>query len=84
MRTRHPGDVFRPKGLRGRSCKLSDWMIDRKIPRALRDQIPLICVNDEIAAFYIQEEWIVAYPFIEYREPDHQRIWLSYVRNSST
>lgn len=84
MRTRHPGDVFRPKGLRGRSRKLSDWMIDRKIPRALRDQIPLICVNNEIAAFYIQEEWIVAYPFIEYREPDHQRIWLSYVRNSST
>lgn len=81
VRTRHPGDMFRPKGLRGRSRKFSDWLIDSKIPRALRDQIPLICVHDEIAAFYLDEEWIVAYPFTEYAESDHRSFWLSYVRN---
>jgi hypothetical protein len=58
-------------------------MIDRKIPRALRDQIPLICVADEIAAIRVNEDWIIAYPFTESGEPEYRSMWLSYVRNSS-
>ncbi len=83
VRTRRPGDLFRPKGLRGHAQKLSDWMINRKIPRALRDQIPLICVADEIAAFRVNEDWIIANPFTESRGLEYCSMRLSYVRNSS-
>ncbi len=47
LRSRRPGDRFRPLGMRG-SCKLSDYFIDRKIPRALRDDIPLLAGRDGI------------------------------------
>jgi tRNA(Ile)-lysidine synthase len=47
LRSRRPGDRFRPLGRRG-SCKLSDFFIDRKIPRALRDDLPLLAGRDGI------------------------------------
>jgi len=47
LRSRRPGDRFHPLGMKGR-CKLSDFLIDRKIPRALRDDIPLLAGRDGI------------------------------------
>ena len=41
LRSRLPGDVFRPHGLQGHK-KLGDLFTDRKIPRTLRDEIPLL------------------------------------------
>jgi tRNA(Ile)-lysidine synthase len=41
VRNRRPGDWFRPLGLGGRK-KLQDFFVDRKIPRAQRDQVPLV------------------------------------------
>lgn len=41
VRFRQKGDVFIPFGL-GRKVKLKKFMIDRKIPKHLRDKIPLI------------------------------------------
>lgn len=41
LRTRLPGDLFQPHGLRGRK-KLGDLLTDRKIPRVLRDEVPLL------------------------------------------
>jgi len=41
LRARAPGDLFQPHGLRGRK-KLGDFLTDRKIPRMLRDEIPLL------------------------------------------
>ncbi|MBE3098815.1 MAG: tRNA lysidine(34) synthetase TilS, partial [Planctomycetes bacterium] len=41
IRSRRPGDVFRPLGLAGRK-KLQDYFVDRKIARAERDRVPLI------------------------------------------
>lgn len=41
LRTRKPGDRFRPLGMRG-TRKLSDYLIDRKVPRTQRDEIPLL------------------------------------------
>ncbi|MBL8156601.1 MAG: tRNA lysidine(34) synthetase TilS, partial [Anaerolineae bacterium] len=84
VRTRRPGDLFRPIGLRGHAQKLSDWMIDRKLPRALRDQIPLICVDDQIAAFRVNEDWVIATPFTESGDPNHRSVWLSYRQNLPT
>ena len=48
VRSRHPGDRFRPLGQRGRK-KLQDFLVDRKIPREMRDSLPLVVDgNDRI------------------------------------
>jgi tRNA(Ile)-lysidine synthase len=45
LRTREPGDQIR---LSGGTRKLSDVLIDQKIPRETRDQIPLVAQNSEV------------------------------------
>ena len=47
IRRRKQGDfiVINPSGNRK---KFSDFLIDRKIPRAIRDEIPLICAGSEV------------------------------------
>ena len=47
IRTRQPGDRIRPFGSRG-SRKMQDYLTDRKIPEAFRDQIPLLCRGKEV------------------------------------
>ena len=49
LRSRQRGDRFRPMGMGYHSVKLSAFMINRKIPHALRESVPLLIVNDEIA-----------------------------------
>jgi tRNA(Ile)-lysidine synthase len=41
VRVREPGDRYRPLGLRG-TAKLHDLLIDRKVPRELRDSLPVV------------------------------------------
>lgn len=41
VRSRRPGDRFRPLGAPG-SRKLQDFLVDRKVPRAERDRLPLV------------------------------------------
>lgn len=53
VRTRIPGDSFRPAGGPG-SKKLKDFFIDKKVPREQREQIPLVCDNRGIL-------WVVGY-----------------------
>ena len=45
VRSRRPGDWIRPLGLRGRK-KLQDILVDRKVPRAERDRVPLVVDAD--------------------------------------
>ena len=45
VRSRRPGDRFRPLGLRGRK-KLQDFFVDRKVPRAERDRTPIVTESD--------------------------------------
>lgn len=47
VRKRQNGDVFNPKGLIGRK-KLKDYLINSKIPKYERDNIPIITNNDDI------------------------------------
>ena len=42
VRFRVPGDRFQPPGLGGRSKKLQDYLVDRKVPRNERDLLPLV------------------------------------------
>jgi len=60
LRTRRPGDRFSPPGLRGRHKKLKSWMIDQKIPREHRDQIPLLEINGHIVAIVRKKRWVVS------------------------
>ena len=42
VRSRRPGDTFRPLGLGGRKKKLQDFFVDRKVPRDRRGTVPLV------------------------------------------
>lgn len=57
LRTRRAGDKFSPKGMGGHSRRLKEWMIDRKIPRHIRDMIPLVEADGEIVAICIGDTW---------------------------
>ncbi|MFZ5966656.1 MAG: tRNA lysidine(34) synthetase TilS [Bacillota bacterium] len=57
LRNRRNGDRFSPLGMKG-SKKLKEFFIDEKIPRTLRDEIPLICDGDEIV-------WVIGYRMSE-------------------
>ena len=47
VRNRRDGDRFQPLGM-GKSKKLKDFLIDRKIPAEVRDRIPLLVWEDQI------------------------------------
>ena len=47
LRSPEPGDRFRPLGLEGQK-KLQDFFVDRKIPRHLRYQVPVLQDNEKI------------------------------------
>jgi len=48
MKCRQPGDRFAPLGMDGKRVKISDLMINMKIPRRVRDHWPLVCFGEEI------------------------------------
>lgn len=48
VRIRQPGDRFNPLGMGRHSIKLSEFMINVKMPRRARDTWPLVCAGDEI------------------------------------
>lgn len=53
VRSRRPGDRFQPLGMAHRK-KLQDFMVDSKIPRGLRDDVPLLVTPRGIA-------WVVGW-----------------------
>ncbi len=61
MRTRTSADRFQPQGMPS-PIGLKDWMINVKIPRAVRDRLPLIVSGDQIvwvAGFRVGQPFIV-------------------------
>jgi tRNA(Ile)-lysidine synthase len=42
LRTRVPGDHFQPLGMKGHSVKLADFLTNQKVPRHVRDRLPLL------------------------------------------
>jgi tRNA(Ile)-lysidine synthetase-like protein len=47
IRNRRPGDALHPLGAPGRR-QLKELFIDRRVPAALRDRVPLLCWREEI------------------------------------
>ena len=47
LRSRQPGDWFRPRGFSGRK-KLQDFFVDQKVPRQRRDSVLLAAAGSEI------------------------------------
>jgi tRNA(Ile)-lysidine synthase len=47
FRNRRRGDRIRPLGMPGRKL-VSDLFIDKKVPRAIRDEVPLLVSGNEI------------------------------------
>lgn len=48
LRTRRQGDRFSPLGMDGHSQKLSDFLVNEKMPLRAREHWPLLCAGDEI------------------------------------
>jgi len=58
LRVRSPGDVIEPLGLIGHSMKISDLMINLKLPKMARATWPLVCSGNEIV-------WVPGYRICE-------------------
>jgi tRNA(Ile)-lysidine synthase len=65
VRSRHPGDRFRPVGVGGRK-KLQDYFVDRKIALDRRDRVPLVVDESDrivwVAGYGIDEAFQVTDP----------------------
>jgi tRNA(Ile)-lysidine synthase len=70
LRFRKPGDSFRPLGLNGRQ-KLHDFLINLKVPRWRRDQIPLLVDADGRIL------WVVGYRPSDVAKvgPETRKVW---------
>jgi tRNA(Ile)-lysidine synthase len=63
LRTRQPGDRFAPLGMGGQTRSLKKWLIDKKIPQHVRDRLPLLLLDDTLAAVILPGEWAVSEMF---------------------
>jgi tRNA(Ile)-lysidine synthase len=55
VRSRRPGDWFRPLGMGGQGKKLQDFLVDRKIPRERRDSLPLVVDSADTIVWVVGE-----------------------------
>jgi tRNA(Ile)-lysidine synthase len=70
VRCRRAGDFIRPLGMHGHSVKLSDLMINLKIPKRARNTWPLVCTSEEVI-------WLPGYRVCQRAsvKPNSQRIF---------
>ena len=66
LRTRQPGDRFRPAG-RGLSKPLRKWMNEAGIPAGIREGLPLLAAGSEIL-------WVCGEGFAEGLAPDEETV----------
>jgi tRNA(Ile)-lysidine synthase len=55
VRSRKPGDRFRPLGMGGRGKKLQDFFVDRKIDRERRDSLPIVVDGTDSIVWVVGE-----------------------------
>jgi hypothetical protein len=56
-------------------------MVNRKIPLSLRDQIPLLVVDDIVAAINLNGDWIISDTFA-IRNTSERIIYFQFLENS--
>lgn len=72
VRMRKPGDRFYPQGAKG-TRKLSDFFIDQKVSREMREKIPLLLANLKSEPSYKKKIiWVVGYRVNEEVKVTHQ------------
>ncbi len=49
LQNRRPGDRFQPLGMGGHEVKLADFLTNQKVPRSVRDRLPLLVGRSGIA-----------------------------------
>lgn len=78
VRNRRHGDRFCPAGMAGRGKKLQDYFTDEKVPRRLRDNVPILASERDIL-------WVVGMRTDERFLPDNstKRILLVNIRRYS-
>jgi len=64
VRARQKGDFFYPRGL-GKKKKLQDFFVDEKVPRDMRDAVPIVMSGNDII-------WIAGYRSDERFKPSEQ------------
>jgi tRNA(Ile)-lysidine synthase len=80
LRVRRRGDRFEPLGMQGHSLKLSDYLVNEKMPRRARGRWPLLCAGDTVI-------WVPGYRPAEcFKMREHTRrvVRFSLVRDSET
>ncbi len=70
-----------PVGMLGHTQKLSQWMVNAKIPQVIRDRIPLIVVNGDIAGIFVNRRWIISDSFVV-RNTSSRVIYFQFLQNS--
>lgn len=74
LRTRQTGDKFAPKGLNGQHQTLKKWMINKKIPAFVRDNLPIVTVGNKIMAIILLEGWRLS-EFVKMTETSQRKIY---------
>jgi len=80
LRGLREGDWFAPMGMDGHRQKLNRWMINHKIPRHLRDEIPFLCVNGEIAGIFVNPRWFVGEAY-KVRNDSQRVVYFQFLQN---
>ena len=82
LRTRRPQDRFAPRGMMGKHQNIKNWMINNKIPQQIRPNVPILCVNDQIAII-LWADMIIADGFIvDDTSPNNHSVFINYVPNT--
>ncbi len=82
LRARQSGDTFQPLGMEGHTKSVREWMIDHKVPAQYRDRVPLLLVNDQIAAIIWGEQWAIDQRFAVKGERGERVLYFRIQRSS--
>ena len=61
LRTRRAGERFAPRGMGGKRKSLHEFMIDEKIPRHLREFVPILADKEKVWVLEMNKKivWVV-------------------------
>lgn len=63
LRSRRGGDRITPLGMGGHTQKVSHWMINHRVPHMVRNYLPLLIIENEVAAIWFEGKWAISERF---------------------